>query len=133
MGTCSTKVEVIPTSTKTVVDTAPIDKSPKRWCFLPCLDRKPNVTEAGHSEGKVGKKEKKEETEKAKPEIKTQRLWFTCCVSLREVECPICLKAYVSFDKLSTLNCGHEFHHQCVYAWLDNSPSCPMCRVIINK
>ena len=43
-------------------------------------------------------------------------------------ECPICLKKYEQDDEITTLPCCHEFHSECVTAWLNKSANCPMCR-----
>ena len=60
-----------------------------------------------------------------------------------ECGCSICLEEYEPFCKLLILPCGHMFHYECAKQWLttqldvtvDNKeyPSCPSCRVPINK
>ena len=43
-------------------------------------------------------------------------------------ECPICLKNFEQDDELTLLPCDHEFHSECVEAWLNKAANCPMCR-----
>ena len=43
-------------------------------------------------------------------------------------ECPICLKKFEQDDELTLLPCGHEFHNECVTAWLCKAANCPLCR-----
>jgi hypothetical protein len=40
--------------------------------------------------------------------------------------CPICLED----DPLdrTLYDCGHRFHSECVFKWLDENNSCPVCR-----
>ncbi len=54
-----------------------------------------------------------------------------------QVTCPICLDRYtdLSGQEPSTppilallTKCGHHFHFPCVWRWLDNNPTCPVCR-----
>lgn len=50
-------------------------------------------------------------------------------------ECSICLEDITSkgLDK-KELNCGHNYHKQCVDEWLQTNKTCPLCRtpVIVN-
>jgi len=43
-------------------------------------------------------------------------------------ECPICLKKFEQDDELTLLPCDHEFHNECVTAWLNKAANCPLCR-----
>ena len=43
-------------------------------------------------------------------------------------ECPICLKKFEQDDELTLLPCDHEFHAECVTAWLNKAANCPLCR-----
>jgi len=43
-------------------------------------------------------------------------------------ECPICLKKFEQDDELTLLPCDHEFHNECVTAWLSKAANCPLCR-----
>ena len=45
-----------------------------------------------------------------------------------ETECPICLKRLEQDDEVMRLPCSHEFHSDCLTAWLDKAGSCPLCR-----
>jgi hypothetical protein len=42
-------------------------------------------------------------------------------------DCGICLDTLAE-GRVYTLNCKHQFHHDCVTKWLTNSPTCPLCR-----
>lgn len=52
-----------------------------------------------------------------------------------KVECVICLDDFTSDgeSKIQTPICGHLFHENCINAWLNNNPSCPQCRLAINR
>ena len=53
--------------------------------------------------------------------IPTQRV-------LPRKECCICLDKIVT-DDVASLSCGHDtFHFDCIVAWAEKSPMCPMCR-----
>ena len=45
--------------------------------------------------------------------------------------CPICLDN----NNLDVVieNCQHWYHKECIYNWLKESNSCPLCRVTIDK
>ena len=45
-------------------------------------------------------------------------------------ECPICLKKFEQDDELTLLPCDHEFHAECVTAWLNKAANCPLCRSV---
>jgi len=42
--------------------------------------------------------------------------------------CTICLDNYTKGQKVGLLNCGHTFHKDCVYTWLEHQKTCPLCR-----
>ena len=43
--------------------------------------------------------------------------------------CPICQCNFKKNELITKLNkCGHTFHSECVFAWLQNNETCPMCR-----
>jgi len=43
------------------------------------------------------------------------------------MNCPICLDDDPPLDR--TLDeCGHRFHSECIFKWLDENNSCPICR-----
>ena len=43
--------------------------------------------------------------------------------------CPICLD--IISDRKVTTVCSHLFHDECLYHWLENSKTCPVCRTKI--
>ncbi|KAG5275837.1 hypothetical protein AALO_G00125110 [Alosa alosa] len=47
-------------------------------------------------------------------------------------DCGICLSDYVEGEQLMTLPCNHNFHRSCVSRWLQQSPTCPVCRTQIH-
>ena len=49
----------------------------------------------------------------------------------REKTCCICLNEYGD-DNVVRLSCNHEFHKDCVFAWLEKHTSCPECRCNLN-
>jgi hypothetical protein len=42
--------------------------------------------------------------------------------------CIICLQNYEYQDKVSFMECEHKFHYNCLKTWLNENPSCPICR-----
>lgn len=42
--------------------------------------------------------------------------------------CVVCLEDFSSSVKLSKLPCSHVFHEKCIFRWVLNSKSCPLCR-----
>ena len=36
-------------------------------------------------------------------------------------------------EGISTLNCGHQFHTECIIEWLKIKNNCPICRQIVLK
>ncbi|XP_004249817.1 probable E3 ubiquitin-protein ligase ZFP1 [Solanum lycopersicum] len=58
----------------------------------------------------------------AKDEIDTE---------LAEVEsniCSICLSVYENEENIGALQCGHEYHTDCIKPWLLKKNDCPLCR-----
>ncbi|KAG5569347.1 hypothetical protein H5410_059113 [Solanum commersonii] len=45
--------------------------------------------------------------------------------------CAICLLEYKDEDNIGTLQCGHEFHGECINKWLQRKKSCPFCRASV--
>ncbi|KAF6260534.1 hypothetical protein COO60DRAFT_1269386 [Scenedesmus sp. NREL 46B-D3] len=41
--------------------------------------------------------------------------------------CPTCLEAYTDDNPKIFTRCGHSFHMQCIYAWLERKNTCPLC------
>ncbi|KAI4389891.1 hypothetical protein MLD38_002061 [Melastoma candidum] len=49
--------------------------------------------------------------------------------STHEIEpCCICQEEYNSEDELGALECGHDFHRDCIKQWLMHKNSCPICK-----
>lgn len=42
--------------------------------------------------------------------------------------CTICLSNYENQQKIGKLDCGHEYHVDCVKQWLVNKNTCPICK-----
>jgi hypothetical protein len=42
--------------------------------------------------------------------------------------CTICQDHYAPGERIGTLTCGHIYHKDCVYTWLAQQKSCPLCR-----
>ncbi|XP_050225968.1 E3 ubiquitin-protein ligase RING1-like [Mercurialis annua] len=46
-------------------------------------------------------------------------------------DCAICLEDFGGDEKKVVIkmpNCGHSFHENCIFRWLQKKKSCPMCR-----
>ena len=43
-------------------------------------------------------------------------------------DCPICLKRLDQDEEVMWLPCSHQFHSDCLTAWLNKAASCPLCR-----
>lgn len=44
-----------------------------------------------------------------------------------EACCPTCLEPFADGDPPVFTRCGHRFHLQCLYAWLERKSTCPLC------
>lgn len=44
-----------------------------------------------------------------------------------EDACPTCLEPYTSDNPKIFARCGHHFHMQCIYSWLERKDTCPIC------
>lgn len=42
-------------------------------------------------------------------------------------ECSICYEKHTTHS-IVKLKCNHIFHKDCIYKWIENNPSCPLCR-----
>ncbi|KAK8270746.1 hypothetical protein V6Z12_D11G217600 [Gossypium hirsutum] len=42
--------------------------------------------------------------------------------------CCICQEDYANGEELGLLDCGHDFHFNCIKQWLVEKNSCPICR-----
>ena len=41
--------------------------------------------------------------------------------------CPICLESFTSKCEISSTQCGHIFHSDCIQKWLKQKRQCPFC------
>jgi len=41
--------------------------------------------------------------------------------------CPTCLEVYTDGNPRTWTRCGHHFHLQCLYEWLERKDTCPLC------
>ncbi|KAK4797422.1 hypothetical protein SAY86_029748 [Trapa natans] len=66
-------------------------------------------------------------------EIITMRLKQRKCVILVEGEtepCCICQEEYSDGEDMGSLECGHEFHIDCIKQWLMHKNLCPICKTM---
>ncbi|KAM3340177.1 RING-H2 finger protein ATL8-like [Capsicum galapagoense] len=45
--------------------------------------------------------------------------------------CSICISEFKHEEKKKALQCGHEYHTDCIYQWLAKKKDCPMCRASV--
>ncbi|XP_027125603.2 uncharacterized protein [Coffea arabica] len=45
-----------------------------------------------------------------------------------EKKCSVCQEEYDADDEMGKLNCGHQFHIQCIKKWLSQKNACPICK-----
>lgn len=51
-----------------------------------------------------------------------------------EACCPTCLEPFdADRDPPVFTRCGHRFHLQCLYAWLERKQTCPLCDSAIGE
>lgn len=43
-------------------------------------------------------------------------------------DCCICISDFVVNEDISTLDCNHTFHFECICEWVQEKQTCPMCR-----
>jgi hypothetical protein len=43
--------------------------------------------------------------------------------------CAICLTSFIEEERVARLQCGHQFHGDCVRPWVKNHFTCPLCRI----
>ncbi|KAL6634115.1 hypothetical protein ACP70R_026786 [Stipagrostis hirtigluma subsp. patula] len=54
--------------------------------------------------------------------------------SAGELECAVCLTAFVDGDEVRLLpQCSHAFHPDCIDPWLQGHVTCPLCRANLEK
>ncbi|XP_044257813.1 protein goliath-like [Tribolium madens] len=46
-------------------------------------------------------------------------------------QCVICCESFLETDASRILPCKHKFHTQCITQWLEESRSCPVCRLVV--
>lgn len=46
----------------------------------------------------------------------------------RDDNCSICLEKFATNELVKTLSCHHQFHPDCISAWLKRQATCPLCR-----
>nr|POE98111.1 e3 ubiquitin-protein ligase mbr1 [Quercus suber] len=62
-------------------------------------------------------------------ELMKQRKYATATESLHDLEpCCICQEEYADGDNLGALDCGHDFHTNCIKQWLMLKNLCPICK-----
>ncbi|KAI4302279.1 hypothetical protein MLD38_038052 [Melastoma candidum] len=65
------------------------------------------------------------------PTKKCSDEFFSC---INHSQCTVCLSEYRHEDILRILpNCGHSFHATCIDIWLQQHPTCPVCRVSLQE
>ena len=42
-------------------------------------------------------------------------------------QCTICISEFTLDEKLTTLECGHTYHHECITEWYQKNQACPIC------
>ena len=43
-------------------------------------------------------------------------------------QCTICISEFTLDEKLTTLECGHTYHHACITEWYQKNQACPICK-----
>ena len=43
-------------------------------------------------------------------------------------ECIICISTFEINNKITTLKCGHSYHHKCILEWYNKNQTCPICK-----
>ncbi|XP_010535058.1 PREDICTED: uncharacterized protein LOC104810450 [Tarenaya hassleriana] len=69
--------------------------------------------------------------EKIHKDLKT-RTYVSAQIKLEEAtptdSCTICQEGYMNQEKIGTLDCGHEYHADCLKKWLFVKNVCPICK-----
>eukprot|EP01059_Diplonema_ambulator_P014860 TRINITY_DN2588_c0_g1_i1.p1 TRINITY_DN2588_c0_g1~~TRINITY_DN2588_c0_g1_i1.p1 ORF type:complete len:191 (+),score=31.87 TRINITY_DN2588_c0_g1_i1:44-616(+) len=47
--------------------------------------------------------------------------------------CPICISNYEPSERMLCLPCSHEYHDECISAWLSDHKTCPCCKQEITE
>ncbi|KAF5199093.1 E3 ubiquitin-protein ligase mbr2-like [Thalictrum thalictroides] len=53
---------------------------------------------------------------------------FTIGVASEIEPCCVCQEEYIDGDDLGRLDCGHDFHSECIKQWLTHKNLCPICK-----
>lgn len=64
------------------------------------------------------------------------RIYLSCAINLEEApamdqehdSCIICQENYKNQEKIGSLECGHEYHEDCLKKWLFVKNVCPICK-----
>ncbi|KAJ6894069.1 hypothetical protein NC652_027978 [Populus alba x Populus x berolinensis] len=78
----------------------------------------------GLSEGTI-RKQLKTRTYLSSPSINLEE---AACMDHEADSCIICQDDYKSKEKIATLDCGHEYHADCLKKWLRLKNVCPICK-----
>ncbi|XP_040275547.1 RING finger protein 44-like [Bufo bufo] len=65
------------------------------------------------------------------PSCRTQQIGALPTITIKAEEpqsCIICLTDFTKGEQVTSLPCGHIYHHACITQWLQNNRSCPLCR-----
>ncbi|XP_054765466.2 E3 ubiquitin-protein ligase RNF103-like [Lytechinus pictus] len=88
---------------------------------------KPNLALASRKHSPRHCAEVKPKTSPRKKRPQTTKSWPEGV--LFDAQCAICIDAYTTGVMLCGLPCGHAYHQQCIFAWLNNGNHvCPICR-----
>ncbi|KAJ9177272.1 hypothetical protein P3X46_012508 [Hevea brasiliensis] len=60
--------------------------------------------------------------------MKPRKYEATAVGPLKDEPCCICQEDYADGEDLGQLNCGHEFHFNCIKQWLVQKNNCPICK-----
>lgn len=55
----------------------------------------------------------------------------TVVVDVEQETCAICQSEYEDQESIGKLQCGHEYHTDCIKQWLLRKKDCPMCRASV--
>lgn len=61
-------------------------------------------------------------------QLRQQKYSIAVCSLLEAEPCCICQEEYNDGDDLGTLECGHNFHADCIKQWLMHKNLCPICK-----
>lgn len=50
--------------------------------------------------------------------------------AVMEWKCSICQEEYGDDDEMGKLECGHNYHIECIKQWLVQKNSCPVCKAV---